>query len=191
MSLQLNFSTCVTNGCTNIKFTETTGTYTTSNLGGWGVPNIILADANTAILTIIDPSSNEYEVDLFTDYSFPSSNSDYYIYITAESLGLSSIEDGKWTFTYTITTDTESYSKTKYSLFYCNSECCVKQLLTDLDLEDCGCGCKDLDRSDYIKAWSHLEALKNAAQCGSVTLFTKLKKIVDKLCKNKDCKTCK
>lgn len=189
MALQLDFSTCVINGCSQIRFTETTGTYSTSNPGGWGAPNATLAQATLAVLTITDPNGVIYTINLFT-HGLPSSNKDFYYNIPVADVAVNII-DGKWTFVYTVVANAVTYTKTKYSLFFCNSECCVNKMLLDLDLEDCDCDCKDIKYDDYIKAWTFLEALKEAAKCGSVDLFAKIKKIVDKLCKNKDCKTCK
>lgn len=187
--LSLNFTTCVINGCNQIRFTEITGSYSTTNTGGWGTPNATLAQATSAILTITDPNNVIYIVNLF-DNALPSSNKDFYYDIPTTDI-TDTIIDGKWTFLYTVVANAVTYTKTKYSLFFCNSECCVSQMLADLDLEDCGCNCKDVNYDDYIKAWTFLQSLKNAAKCGSVDLFAKIKKIVDKLCKNKDCKTCR
>lgn len=196
MSLQLNFTTCVTNGCTNIKFTETTGVYSTTNPGGWGAPNPEISNIYFASIILTSPNNVTYTIDIFDSIVTEYNNG--FIY-TFSIPGVDNIIDGKWTIKYEIVTRQAviedvvytTYSKTKYFLYYCNSECCVNQMLLDLDLEDCECDCKDITYNDYIKAWTFLEALKEAARCGSVDLFTKLKKIVDKLCKNKDCKTCK
>lgn len=187
MALELNFSICQINSCVDLEFTETTGTYSTSNPGGYGAPNIALGDVLTAVLTSTSPSGIVYTTNLFT-LGFPSSNLSYSTDITLTG---SSLEDGKWTFTYTITTLTETYTKTIYKLFTCNSECCVKQMLEDLDNDDCGCKDSSKELNTYLKAWTFLQSLKNAAKCGDINSFTKIKKIVDKLCINKDCKTCK
>lgn len=196
MSLQLNFNTCTLSGCSEIKFTELTGLYSDTNTGGWGSPNPQIGNIYFASIILTAPDSTIYTIDIFDAITTYYNNGFEYIFNIP---GLDNIVDGKWTIKYEIVIRKyiaenwvyTTYSKTKYFLFFCNSECCVKQMLLDLDLEDCKCDSKDIKYSDYIKAWTFLEALKEAAKCGSVSLFTKLKKIVDKLCKNKDCKTCK
>lgn len=185
--LSLNFNICQINSCIDLEFTETTGIYSTSNPSGYGAPNIVIGDVLSAVLTSTSPSGIVYSTNLFTQ-GFPSDNTSYSVILTLTN---ETLEDGKWTFTYTITTLSTTYTKTIYKLFACNSECCVKQMLDNIDLEDCGCTNKSVEKENYLTAWTFLELLKNAAQCGDIESFTKLKKIVDKLCKNKDCKTCK
>lgn len=190
MAFQLNFTICQTNSCKDIVFDETTGAYNSEfNPNGYGAPNIKLGDVITSVLTITSPGGTVYTINLFTQ-GYPSED------LTLDGLTIplipnTALEDGKWTFVYTITTASNTYFKTIYKLFTCQSECCVKQMLEDLDLEGCGCDCKSTSYDNYIKAWVFLQALKNAAKCGAVSTFEKLLKIVTKLCKNKDCKTCK
>lgn len=190
MALILNFSTCVVNGCTQIKFTETTGVYSASNIGGYGAPNNTLGSITTAVLTITSPSLVVYTINLFP-LTFPSSNSSFSYTIPTAILGLTTIVDGKWTFTYTVSDGITTFTTTKYSLFYCNSECCITQKLANLELTDCDCCKTSTDYDDYILAWTYLQSLKDAAECGNVDSFTKIKKIIDKLCLNNGCKTCK
>ena len=190
MGILLNFETCVINGCSQIRFTETTGTYTSTNIGGYGTPNATLGSQTTSVLTITSPSGIVSTINLFT-LGFPSNNKDFYYDIPTSVLNLTNIVDGQWTFTYTITDGTTILTRTKYSLFYCNSECCVTKMLESLKLEDCGCDCKDLEFSLYQKAFMFLQSLKNAARCGNYSSFIKLLKIISKLCINSGCNTCK
>lgn len=187
MALIPKFEICVINNCTQIKFTETTGIYTASNQGGYGSPNPELVDVTTAVLTITSPDETEYIIDLLAE-DFPSSTSDFSIIL---DIDLTSIIDGKWLFEYVVSTVSTSYTKTKYELFFCNSECCVKQLLTNLKLENCGCNCESIDYDTYIKASTLLDGLKKASSCGDVSSFTRIKTTLDKICLNSGCKTCK
>ncbi len=192
MALQLNFSTCVINGCTQIQFKETTGFYSTANTGGWGTPNIDLTDAVTATLAITPyGSTTTYTIDLLATTLFPTDNSSFTYDIPLSDIGsLTSIVDGQWLFVYTVTDATDTYTKSIYKYFYCNVECCVTDMLAELDLS-CDC-CKDsTEYKDYILAWTQLQSLKKAAACGDSDNFTAIKKIIDKLCLNSGCKTCK
>lgn len=192
MSLQLKFDICVTNGCTQIRFSETTGYYSSVNTTGWGSPNWLLADALTAKLDITTPSGTTYTINLLTTTLFPSNVVGTLYDIPSSSIGgITSIVDGQWIFKYYVTNkDDVEVSTTIYKYFYCNSECCVTEMLANLDLS-CDC-CKDSDSyKNYTLAWTELQSLKKAAACGDSTNFTTIKKIVDKLCKNNGCKTCK
>jgi hypothetical protein len=191
MALQLNFSICVINSCTQIRFQETTGFYSTANTGGWGPPNIDLNDAVTATLAITPyNSTSTYTLNLLATTLFPTDNSSFTYDIPLSSIGNpSNIVDGKWLFVYTITDGTNTYTKSIYKYFYCNSECCVTSMLPDIDTCDC---CKETSEyKNYILAWTQLQSLKKAAACGDSTNFAAIKKIVDKLCLNSGCKTCK
>lgn len=70
--LSLKFDLCVINACTQLRFTETTGIYSTSNLGGWGIPNMKIPDAVTATLAITPYGSTAtYTIDLLATTLFP------------------------------------------------------------------------------------------------------------------------
>jgi len=191
MALQLNFNTCVINGCTQIRFSETTGLYSTANPGGWGAPNIDVSDAVTATLAITPyGSTTTYTIDLLDTGLFPTHETSFEYDLPLSEIGSpTSIVDGQWLFVYTVTDATDTYTKTIYKYFYCNSECCVTSMLPDIDTCDC---CKETsDYKNYILAWTHLQSLKKAAACGDSANFAAIKKIVDKLCLNSGCKTCK
>lgn len=191
MALTPKIDLCVINNCTQIRFSENTGFYQTTNTGGYGTPNLAVGSVTTAWLTITDPSNITSSIDLFATTIFPS-NVLYTSYdIPLASIGSpTSIEDGEWKFVYTVSDGVTSYSTTVYKYFYCESACCVEQMLANLDLS-CDC-CKDsTEYKTYELAWVQLESLKKAAACGDADNFAAIKKIVDKLCLNNGCKTCK
>lgn len=192
MALQLKFDLCVINGCTQIRFSENTGYYSSVNTTGWGSPNQQLVDTISATLDITNPDGDTYTIDLLATTLYPT-NVMYTPYdIPLSDIGSPTfIEDGEWKFVYTVTDiKNNTATTTIYKYFYCNSECCVTQMLATLDLS-CDC-CKDSqDYKNYILAWTQLQSLKKAASCGDSTNFTAIKKIIDKLCLNSGCKTCK
>ena len=191
MALQLKFSTCVINGCTQIRFTETTGFYSIVNTGGYGAPNMEVSDATSATLAITNTSGTTYTIDLLATTLFPTIITSQYYDIPVADIGSpTSITDGEWLFVYTVSDGVDTYTASKYQYFYCNSECCVTEMLAAIDLS-CDCCKETTDYKNYILAWTQLQSLKKAAACGDSTNFTAIKKIVDKLCKNSSCKTCK
>lgn len=191
MALIPKIDLCVINNCTQIKFSENTGFYNSKNTGGYGSPNIDVSSITTAVLTIINPAGTIYTIDLFATTIFPS-NILYTSYnIPLASIGNpTSIVDGKWIFTYAVSDGSTTYTTSVFKYFYCNSKCCVTQMLANLDLT-CDCCKESLDYKNYILAWTQLQSLKKAAACGDSTNFITIKKIVDKLCLNSGCKTCK
>jgi len=192
MALQLNFSACVINGCTQIQFKETTGYYSAANTGGWGTPNSELTDVLTATLSVTPyGSTTTYVIDLLATTLFPTDNSSFTYDIPLSDIGSpTSIVDGQWLFVYTVDDGTTVYTKSIYKYFFCNTECCVTDMLAALDLS-CDCCKETSDYKNYILAWTQLQSLKKAAACGDSDNFTAIKKIIDKLCLNSGCKTCK
>jgi hypothetical protein len=186
--LSLNFEICQVNACKDLVFSETTGPYdSVYNTTGYGTPNIELADMESAILTITDPTGTISTIDL-TPQGFPTDD------LIADGYTITSttpLADGQWTFIYTVTPSllgSEPYTKTISKLFYCNADCCVEKMLTKVEVCDC---CNDnTDLNNYVKVSTFLSSLKKAASCGDVTSFSSILKIVNKLCKNSGCKTC-
>jgi hypothetical protein len=193
--LSLNFTTCVINGCSQIQFTETTGLYNAStNTGGWGTPNALPIETISFTLILTDPNGTVYTLLLDETLIFDANGNNFNYVIPTDIIGIDTIIDGQWTITYEIVNNGGSgnvtYSKTKVFLFTCNSECCVASMLNNID-SGCDCCNKDVTINDYLKASVFLDALKKAAKCGAIDTFNKITKIINKLCKNKDCKTCK
>lgn len=192
--LGLNFNVCVVNGCTQLRFTETTGYYSTANTTGWQTPNTQIGNIVSATLTITPyGSTTSYTLDLFATTLFPTYNTAFTYDIPLSSIGNpTSITDGKWLFEYTVVDDTDvTYTKSIYKYFYCNLECCIDKMLPKVDINNCDCCVPTLEYKKYIIAWTYLESLKKAAACGDEANFTAIKKIIDKLCLNNGCVTCK
>ncbi len=190
MALKLKYNICVNNTCTQLKFIEETGIYNTiTNTTGYGAPNASIPSILTAVLTITGPNNTSYTIDLFATTLFPSTTNLIEYTIPLSQYGSpTNIIDGQWRFNYKITEISgNSYNTEIYKYFFCNSECCVKNMLPDTKICDC---CDNKENSDYNTAWTFLQSLKSAARCGDYNNFTNIKKIVDKLCKNSKCKTC-
>lgn len=193
--LSVKFDVCVINNCTNIQFKDTTGAYDPNyNTGGYGFPNLYPSDGYNRKITITDPSGIVYIVDLEYYDVFDSNDIAIYYNIPNASIGGPTlITDGQWKFVYSFNNfnNTITYTKTIYKYFYCNSEICVANMLADIEID--GCNCNDIDDKldNYIRTSTFLQSLKYAATCGNLTSFTYIKKIIDKLCKNNNCKTCK
>ena len=190
MSLLLKFNLCPILGCTQLQFSENTGVYSTANTTGWGTPNAELVSALTATLKITNPSLVSYTIDLF-DNAYPTSVEGFSYNIPLNEMGSpTSIVDGKWDFVYTVTLDTGVIYTTSQSLYFtCNTKCCVSNMLANVNT--CDSCPKDDSEKNYNTVKTMFDSLENAAECGDETTFVSIKKIIDKLCLNSGCKTCK
>lgn len=192
MAVSIDFDICINNSCDTLTLTETTGAYSATNTGGWGSPNATTGSITTALLQVTSPSGGVYTINILSA-GLPSSNPSFDYDIANSSLGnITSIEDGKWTFFLYYTDGTTIYQRVKNFFFYCNSECCVQQLLANIEIEDCNC-CEQEQKDkidNYIKAKTFLEALKNAARCNQESNFDSIQEILAKLCRNSNCNSC-
>jgi hypothetical protein len=193
MALETSINVCIRNACTTLVFKETTGSYNEiTNPTGYGSPNIETTDVVYAVLTIIAPNEQTYNINLFT-LDFPSDNPDFEYEIPLSSLGNRSvIEDGYWQFIYTIVDDeAEIHIASKTAVFTCNSQCCINKLLLKINEDPKDLSTINKKRIDnYLKAKAFLESLKHYAYCGNLDKFNNIKLIIDKLCANNNCVSC-
>lgn len=196
MALVLQFNACVKTACTELTISELTGTYNAvSNLGGYGAPNATTGQVTATILTITNPNGTVYTIDLLATTYFPTTDTLLeYVIPLSEIGGGTTISDGQWTFLYTVTTTIDTvvtvYQVTRSYIFTCGSECCVAELLANIDDVDCNCQDTTDQIMDYLKAKAFLDSLKYAAFCGNTNAYAKLKNILDKMCAKTSCKTC-
>lgn len=192
MALEPSIRVCLNSSCDTLTLYETTGVYDeTTNLTGYGAPNILTSDVTIVTLRVTNPSGDIYDITL-TDNDFPKTNEDDGYEIDMSEIGdITNVEDGYWTFKYTVFTSGDSYTVTQGYMFYCNSECCVAKMLAKVDPEECDCDAENNTKiSNYIRSITLLDSLKNAAYCFNEDRFDKIKTLLAKLCRNINCKTC-
>lgn len=190
MAVSLQFEICQSSDCSTLTFKETTGAYNSlSNLTGWGSPNETVGAATAATLTVTFASGTAYTINLLT-VGFPTADSTIEYEIPGSSIGNSSnsaIADQVITFTYTVTTETSTYTQTIQQAFYCNAQCCVLSMFADLDVE---CDCSEDQIANALKAYALFKGLVYAANCGSTNNFNSILAQVNKLCVNSNCTNC-
>lgn len=199
MSLVLKFNARVRSACNELVIGEGTGAYsednppTPDNPGGYGFPNTTIGQVVAASLLIISPSNQSYTIDLFATTYFPTTDTSSEYVIPLSQIGnRTSIEDGLWTFVYSVTDGSTltTYQVTRAYIFTCNSQTCVASLLANLDISDCNCTDTTDKENNYLKSRAFLDALLNAANCGNITEYTKIKNILDKMCVLTTCVDC-
>ncbi len=193
MSVVLQFQICQSGGCDSLQFTETTGIYNAiSNPNGWGVSNESTSDALSAMLTIVLGNGSTYNINLFATGNFPTSDNTFVYNIINEDIGYvtgDSIPDQIITFTYTVTTATTTYTQVVEQAFYCNVQCCVNTMFLDLDFDCSECFSNQLEQA--LIAYSMLQGLKAASNCGNNSQFNNILTKLNKLCSNTNCSSCK
>ena len=104
-----------------------------------------------------------------------------------ESVTSELIQDGKYTFSWSLTDEAATYNASTESYFLCNVECCVRGKMADIDVS-CDCvGDKKTDAA--IEAMLMLQGIKAAAACGKDAKADKLLEGLQAICNN-ECKSC-
>lgn len=186
MSLQLNFSICSSGDCSSITFTETTGEYdAVSNVGGWnGGGNGDIADFHYSLIEFYNSDGDLVDSVSYTNEFFPTSNDEY-----TKTLSIT-LPDGVYTIVYTVQEDEGSgitHTKTIQQAFWCNIECCVKQMGLDIDVE---CDCSVDAIAEFNRAYALLKGLQYSAGCGNITRFESILAVLQKICNNSNCSNC-
>lgn len=113
---------------------DKTGSYSSSNKDGWGLPNTLISDVQTAVARVFLPKSEEY-VSINVMPSLPNTNGVGFEIIPSD-LSIDSFPPGVYKIQYYITLVNGSIlSQIAYLFYYSPLECCVskKKLATDLD----------------------------------------------------------
>lgn len=120
----LSFNIC--NDCEELTFTETTGIYSASNIGGYGSPNEEISFFNGELSVYNKTDSIN---PLSTHIIVPSADG---------STTLPIVADGIYNFVYTIkaTDNSVLYQKSQYNYFYCDlKKCLMSNITKDINSE--------------------------------------------------------
>jgi hypothetical protein len=163
MPLELKYNVEEPQSRTSINFIETTGSYSTGNLGGYGTPNPFVGDAISSSISITKRgSSTTYTINPYS--ALPTLDSAAKYAISATQFGFSSgekITDGLYQVSYSVTyLDTGNNAATAtdsfYSAFIGGIECCIRKQREKIPVPDPSCmGCQ----SEQITKLAHLDQL--------------------------------
>lgn len=193
MALSLNFTINSQNGCSEFLFTDTTGVYNAdTNTTGWGAPNPVTGDVDTAILSIENLTTSI----TYDDISV-TPNDETTIYgtddfnISGINVCYTQIPDGLYEFTYTVTIGDDTYTYRFKKLILCQTYCKVRQLAVEVD-PDCGCCNSDCgkDTINFIEAFTLLKALEYSACCASVANINSNFESLQTFLSHLSCKNC-
>lgn len=195
MALEVKFNLCETVSCTKLEFTDQTKAYNIiTNPGGYDQNNEVPNQPGTsefleATLTVTTPSNTSYDFDLFS--TFPTVNDETVYTITASQLGFGStgsITDGIYQATYSLSTDEQSYTVSKYYLFTCQVDCCIDKLYSKVTPDNGCCDCENNYLKAAIEAEGFVCAAKNALSCGKIALAKNLLAKAQHVCSNLKCR---
>lgn len=160
MSLQLKIS--ATEQKNSFIVMDCTGKYSGSNTGGLGIPNIQVTDIETAILTIITPKQDSFDIDVNPD--FPNGEGIGYE-VLPYMISMKEIESGEYKIKLTITgTDKKGKSFTKTAvckaIFTNTVFCCVDKLISkNVGTENV------LKRKEMVELNASITAISYAIRC--------------------------
>jgi hypothetical protein len=154
MALAPRLSICTHNNCKELLLTDITGSYSATNTGGWGAPNITLASVDEAIISLILPNTETaVELDVtativaasIVDGEFTLDD------ITTDDADSSETKfpDGIYNITYTITESSVDYTYTCKKLITCQVECCIEKQRVNFH--------KKCDTCDWDKTWKQYQ----------------------------------
>ena len=197
MAIKLNFKIAEACDSKSILFTDTTGTYSTINPTGWGVPNPILGSVLDVEIIILAPDGNTYvisSVDIAGN--LPSGTNGIFNIHMGYLGGVQGniVQQGVYSVEYRVTYDDgtptgQLVSVRKYTLAVSVIKCCVHKMLASLDMcDDCPCGD---DKSNALEAYTLYKAMLYAYTCGSTVKAGKMATQVNKLCNYRGtCSSC-
>jgi len=162
-NLLTNFSVQENIGNTSITFTDTTGTYSSTNLGGYGGPNFDYGDITSTSIVLTLSNGNIINITNFIPTALNPS-----ITLTGALLGYqSTIPDQIMGIAYYVYTGSlcQIGYKNEPILLYGMSQTCVNGQILSLLNGDCSCNTENCDQTDYItKMLFELDAIVIAAQ---------------------------
>lgn len=197
MALIPKLSFCNSNDCTKVQVTDDTGAYdATDNLGGWGAPNVLLANVVSATIKVLKPGGvkDKDEVIIDLQSQIPNSTFQFKILKTQDFIeGTDKLfPDGTYQIDYTVVVSTGSPLSYTYHTelnLVCQTGLCVLDMMSKI--AKTGCDCDDTLITDGERAYYIHQTIKSAAECQRPTEVTDLIILLNKLCKSKDnCFTC-
>ena len=204
-NLQLGIHLCQTSNCKTIKFSETTGVYNaSSNPGGWGAPNPLIADVTSWVVAFTLPSGTTTTFDsaelgpLNPFINFPDDTGTEEVSLTMANFGgaaTSAFQDGVYSITYTVNGDVnagvDTYTAVTTQTFFltCQIRCCIDKMFHLASQADCT-DCKPEKLNNALEAESYLKAAEFAAACGKIEMAKKHLAKAQWICNTKNCTNC-
>lgn len=180
---------CLKKNCTTLVITDTTGVYDdTTNTTGWEDASTLLAASVTALSIKVEQSASTLTTqNVLTQLPDPVTGE-----ITFTDILLSSLVDGEFTVTYTVTDSSTTYTAVLTKFHACSVRCCIDKKWAAIANYEAGTGNGSCEcASDLETDALHLEGLyssmMNAAASGDTTTRDILLTKLQRLCSMDDC----
>jgi hypothetical protein len=189
MSIELNFCATLKANGEILNIEDTTGAYSTTNIGGYGTPNDTSASAQTAVVQIWKRNEDGAYGDMTEVDVYPTlpSDSGGDIDIDADDAGQSeTMSDGVYKIKYKIASAIApyTYDTTQYKSFHPAIDCCYQNLA--LKQVNCSCNCADVN--DKLTKMTLQFALLKRAECsGDLDAIQKYINYITRLCDSCGC----
>lgn len=182
---------CESDDCKQLQVSDNTGKFDAAdNPGGWGAPNVELANTTSATAKILLPGgvvgSEEVIVDL--QPQIPNDTFGFKL-LKTQDLGLGTdllFPDGTYVVDYTVVNSVGPVTFTYHTeiTLICQAGKCINDMLAKIAAT--GCDCDDTLIQLAIQGHTVLDALKHAATCQRPAEVTKILLLLDKICKQID-----
>lgn len=183
MPLQIQYNIETIPDRLSINFIDTTGSYSSGNLGGYGTPNPFVGDIVSSQITITKRNGTTYSINPFP--SLPTTDSSLKYSIPATLFGYTSgqkIEDGLYEVGYSVSyldsgsnlvTATDSF----YFAFIEGLKCCVTKLREKIEVPSSPCvECKS-QKSATVSALDQL--LKSICESTTCDKLDRAQEMID------------
>lgn len=163
MALQINISAKEFKN--SFAIYDCTGTYSSSNQGGWGGSNPKIENVTSATFEIYAPESLvPVQVSVYPD--FPTTDKELGYEITPSMLGMQHIESGTWKIVYVVNGKDNSgvnYTKkaTLVIVFTNSAECCIDKMIKEVSPN----AFDNKKQKLAVELWAELQAVKMMKDC--------------------------
>jgi len=186
LELDLDISMTRKDGVLQLCLFDCTGIYdSVLNPTGFGAPNLDILNISTSTLQIVFPCGNVYNMDASAFLPNMLGEFIYLDYVAVTGTDGQFI-DGEYTFTYIIEDDTlptaVRYTYEEGKFFYCNVDCCVKNLAASIDLNACDCDSGQEAIEESLLAWTGLKSLESQICLGQTLRANETLLHLQKIC---------
>lgn len=189
MALKIKISAVEVNDALSFVLSDNTGVYNAvTNTGGYNAPNPTVAQILTATLSITPPDYTTPIVLTLVQFPLASyvlmANGTTPFTVTAAMLGLTTLPDGIYNISLTVTyaaAPTTSTGQTTAG-FVAVIFCCVSKKLAAVPLDDnCSC-CDDSQAAKALEVYTDMCIARESMKFGLTNIFTKYLTRLNKLC---------
>lgn len=163
------------------EYVQLTGLYNaTTNLTGFGAPNLAIADIDSATLVITNLTTGVVydDIDFTCSSTYGTTNEFGLSDILLDGVAITEILDGRWQFYLTVVGGGSTYTLDLQTVVVTDVRCGLKNVI--LNWCESGCNCSHgTERENMLRAYSKWIALTTARICDNADIDTQLDSLDD------------